>query len=296
MANLIKKRLRKSYKKVDFASSQLPSNRKEVFVNIFRHNTKTLLKLSGLCALFALPAIIWILYMSLSISNFAKGLEILSLDERVAALTKGYAQANTMYIVLIPLIMLWSLGFAGTFRVIKKLVWGEGILLAIDFFIGIKENFKQFATWFFIIGVSLFIMIFNYNYAQLNFDITTIEKAGVAISIAQFVLVWFFSLFYFTQAIVYKLSFFAILKNSFLFLIKTFFPSAGILAITIGIFAAVWMVPYNSAKIITLVLFLSIGAVYCVIVWTLFAHSIFDKYINKEHYPEIYEKGIWKKS
>lgn len=295
MGKLFNRKTKKRYSNSDFTSEQLPSSRKEVFIDLFSNSASKLFKLSGLCVIFALPAIIWIAYMSDAIFAVAKSLDILSGAERAAALSKGYALANTMYIGLIPLLMVWGLGFAGAFRVIKKLVWGEGVLLSSDFFLGIKDNYKQFIVWFFIIGVSLFIMVFNYNYSQSNAGIGTLQQVGIAISIAQFALVGLFTMFYLPQAVLYSLKFSQIAKNSFLFLIKTFPKSLCVFLLTVGIFAALLLMPYNIAKLLAIVILLIIGSIYIVIVWTLYTHSVFDKYINKEHHKEIYEKGLWKK-
>jgi len=294
MGRLFIRKGKKRYSGTDFTSAQLPTTRKEVFFDLFSHSIGKLFKLSGLCAIFALPAIIWIAYMSDAIYSVAKELATLSGIQYAIALNKGYALTNTLYFGLIPLLMIWGLGFAGAFRVIKKMVWGEGVLLSADFFLGIKDNYKQFLTWFFIIGVSLFIMVFNYNYSQSNYDMSFLEQAGIAVSIAQLVLVGLFSMFYLPQAVLYTLGFGAILKNSLLFLIKTFFKSIGVFALSIGIFAFLLLLPYNLAKIAAIAIFLVIGSVYTVIVWTLYTHSVFDKYINQEHHVEIYQKGLWK--
>lgn len=294
MSRLFNRKTKKRYSSCDFTSTQMPSSRKEVFIDLFSNSPAKLFKLSGLCLLFGLPAIIWIAYMSDAINAVAKSLDTLSGIERAAALSKGYSLTNTMYIVLIPLLMVWGLGFAGAFRVIKKLVWGEGVLLSADFFIGIKDNYKQFIVWFFIIGVSLFIMVFNYNYSQSNAEIGVLEQAGIAISISQFVLVGLFTMFYLPQAALYSLKFNQIVKNSFLFLIKTFPKSICVFLLTAGIFVALLLMPYNIAKLLAIVIFLIIGSIYIVIVWTLYSHSVFDKYINKEYHSEIYEKGLWK--
>ena len=32
-----------------------------------------------------------------------------------------------------------------------------------------------------------------------------------------------------------------------------------------------------------------------IVLYTLIAHSAFDKYINKEHYPDMVGKGLYKK-
>lgn len=293
MGRLFNRKSQKRFSSADFSAAQLPATRKEVFIDLFSNSGRKMLKLSGMCALFALPVVIWLAYISDAIVAVAKSLDTLSAIERMAALNRGYALTNTKYIVLIPLLMLWGLGFAGVFRVLKKLVWGEGLLLSSDFFVGIKENYKQFLIWFFIMGVSLFIMVFNYNYSQSNTAMGVLEKAGIAISIAQFILICLLSMFYLPQAVLYNLTFAANFKNSVLFLIKTFPKSLLVFALTAGIFAAPLLMSYNIAKILAAVVFLIIGAVSIAAVWTLYAHSVFDKYINKQHHPEIYEKGLW---
>ena len=56
------------------------------------------------------------------------------------------------------------IGFAGAFYVIKKLVWQEGIMLASDFFQGIKENWKHALINGILFSIFLFGLVIGSTY------------------------------------------------------------------------------------------------------------------------------------
>ena len=52
-------------------------------------------------------------------------------------------------------------------------------------------------------------------------------------------------------------------------------------------------------NMITLIIGLALFAIFnsvVIVIYTLLAHSAFDKFINKEHYPEMVGKGLYKES
>ena len=54
---------------------------------------------------------------------------------------------------------------------------------------------------------------------------------------------------------------------------------------------------YTYEVIITLIIAMALFAIFnsvVIILYTLISHDAFDKYINKEHYPEMVGKGLYK--
>ena len=96
----------------------------------------------------------------------------------------------------------------------------------------------------------------------------------------------------FTQDVYYENSIFTTFKNSFCFLGLLNWKVLVLFLLTTG--AVFALACFNLITLaIGLFLFAILNSV-IIIIYTLLAHSAFDKVINQEHYPEMVGKGLYK--
>lgn len=265
------------------AKKTLPHNRKEVFFDLLAHRKMTLFALSCFVFMFFIPLAVDLLYF-----NFL---------ESVAIVNEKYEYLFSLFfysmLIMLPCMIVGFLGFAGGFYVTKRLVWQEDVSLAVDFFHGIKENWKHAIINGLVFGLCLFGLVVGGTYLIIYAPTTPIW-CGIGIG----GLILFFLVFgmivslNFTQDVYYKNGVLVTFKNSFCFLgllnwkvLILFLLSTGTV-VTLAIFNLLTLA-------IGLALFAFInGSV--IVIYTLISHAAFDKYINKEHYPDMVGKGLYK--
>ena len=106
------------------AKRALPHNRKEAFFDLLKYRKMTLFVLSCYVFMFFIP-----LAVDLFLFNYWESMAI-------AAEKTEYLYSLVFYsmLIMIPCVMIGFIGFAGGYYVSKKLVWQEGISIAVDFF------------------------------------------------------------------------------------------------------------------------------------------------------------------
>ena len=265
------------------AKRSLPHNRKEVFFDLLKHRKMSLFALSCFTFMFFIP-----LAVDLFVFNFFEA-------GAIANDKSEYLFSLVFYsmVIMLPCMMVGFLGLAGAFYVAKKMVWQEGIVIADDFFNGIKEGWKHALINGLLFGVLLFGLIVGGSYLLI---FSPIEPIWCGVGIGAIVLVFLFFgmviVLFFTQDVYYQNPFIVTFKNSFYFLallnwkvLLIFVLSTGVV-ITLGCFNMVTLA-------IGLFLFAVLNSV-VIILYTLISHSAFDKYINQEHYPDFVGKGLYK--
>ena len=136
------------------AKRALPKNRKEVFFDLLKHRKMTLFSLSCFTFMFFIPLAVDLFYF-----NFLE-------SAAISANKPEYLFSLFFYsmLIMIPCMIIGFIGFAGAFYVIKKLVWQEGIMLASDFFQGIKENWKHTLINGVLFSIFLFGLVIGSTY------------------------------------------------------------------------------------------------------------------------------------
>ena len=196
-------------------------------------------------------------------------------------------------LIMLPCMAIGFIGFAGAFYTAKRIVWQEGISLASDFFKGIKENWKHALINGVIFGLVLFGLVVGGSYLLIYAPVTPVVRGiGLGALILVFMLFGMVIALNFTQDVYYENGYGVTLKNSFSFLgllnwkiLLVFLFSTGVV-VTLALFNLVTLA-------IGLILFAFTNSV-VIILYTLISHSAFDKYINKEHYPDMVNKGLYK--
>lgn len=199
-----------------------------------------------------------------------------------------------MYLWLILPFAVLSVGAAGVFYVIRRLVWGEEISFLSDFWKGIKMNAVQS-----VISGVLFIafvgaLCYGMNTLSLNVQLGSAYWVLLIIQIFLLVVAVLLLLFQYCIIAVYSDSMIKIIKNSFALVFMTL--PRGLLTL-VAIAAPVALIAMlGSSYLMYLIAVTVMGLVgfgYAILLFTLYAHGAFDKFINKDNFPSIYKKGLY---
>ena len=284
-------------KKVKFANSDylyssLPNTRKDAFKDVYKHNFLTILK----CGVALLVSIIPVLLFSIFMDVGRLGMTPAHYSEEDLAVTlllwhvvRGIGFTLLLVIVVIAI--------SGIMRVLKLVIYQEGVDFFYDFKVGIKESFSSMLVFYLI-----YMVIYNAtNYLRLIF---LSQYVGLVVLLIFFLLFTPMLMWAYLSITIYQTKFWEYTKNSLFFFMKTIgFSYLFILAIIWPFILSSLVadglisIPISPFYIATKnVIFIVMSLFYypCVIIITLlFASSKFDKYINKDNYPEIYRKGLY---
>ena len=268
----------------DYELSSLPTTRKEAFKDVYRHNFKTIFSSGIALTLFALPLIIFLVVMSIA----RLGINLDKYTEEV------YDSVLLVWDLILNggavlLLFIFAIGLMGVMRIIKLLIYQEGINFRHDFFLGIKENFKHFSL-IYLFGAIIYLLTYCVYIFLLNFifGITLI-----LLFIVIFVPVIFWA---FITINVYQTTLINYLKNAFFFYVKTILWSLLFTILLIWPFFLVFL-PISGYSLFikypVLILLILFYYPLLIIISNLYAYSKFDFFINKDNYPEIYQKGLY---
>ena len=263
----------------------LPRNRREVFFDLIKHRKMTLFSLSSFTFMFFIPLAVDLFYF-----NYVESLAI-------AADKKDHLFSLLFYsmLIMLPCMIVGFIGLAGAFYVAKKMVWQEGISMAHDFSIGIKENWKHALINGVLFGLFLFGLVVGGSYLAIFTPIQPIWTGiGIGAIILMFMLFGMVISLNFTQDVYYQNTYMITMKNSFFFLALMNWKVLLIFLFSTGV--VITLACFNMITLgIGLLLFAILNSV-VIILYTLVSHSAFDKYINKEHYPDMVNKGLYKEN
>lgn len=263
----------------------LPSNRFEMLRDILKYRLFDIILLSIYMFLFMLPSILWTIFGGYLFSN----VETHSIYEVI--LING---------INIIFIMIFGLGSAGSFYVLKKICFQEGESINHDFIVGIKKNWKMFLLIYFFIGLIYFL---------LEVGIATISSYesldGITIGAIQGIMygifIIFMMIFFFmqTQTIIYVANFTQLFINGVKFTFGMFLKNIGIFFILLLPLFIFELVPsiggidYFQYTMIILEAVFYFGFSFCI--FSLYSNHVFDLSLNKE-YSELYRKGLVKEN
>lgn len=261
----------------------LPHNRKEVFFDLLKHRKMNLFALSCFTFMFFIPLAVDLFYF-----NFLESVAIANeMDEYLFSLV-FYSM-----LIMLPCMIIGFLGLAGAFYVVKKIVWQEGTSLSVDFFQGIKENWKHALINGAIFGIVLFGLIMGGSYFIIFSPVAPVWSGiGIGALILLFIVIGIVLSMFFTQDVYYVNPYGTTFKNSFLFMGILNWKLLVLFVLSTGLVVGLCCI-----NMITLGIGLFLFAVFnsvVVLLYTLISHSAFDKYINKEHHPEMVGKGLYK--
>lgn len=270
--------MRRNKENKDFNISNMPHNRIEVFKDILLNRSSTLFSVGIMLLIFAIPLIAIVFFSLQTLANFKEYSE------------ETYQQLlltlNTNNLLIMVGLMFFSIGLAGAYKIVRMLIWQEGIFFMHDFFKGVKENLKNFLLTGFFIG------LLNLVTQYLYFNVSVSEYAIMACII---VIAFFLPsvLFILGQSIIYKLPYIQMLKNAILLAWRNFYTSIPVLLLNVAFIVVPFFIE-NIAYLVYILLIPILIAPLLIMFNMLYTDTLFDKFINKDNFKEIYDKGIYR--
>ena len=307
---LITRLLEGKEKSEEYARSTLPTNRWQLFWDIFKGNFGKIVKVNLLTIIFFIPMIaVIVLRILMSESNgllypFGANLGVGYPAAPIqAGLSESLAMTNNfmLYIGLVLTSFIAALGLSGGMYVIRNMVWTEGIFVSNDFWRGIKLNYKnalQSALFFCVVLALCGSMV---NLSDFTIAAGTLSKGQVVwmrisqvISYILLVLAAMMTLWSIALGVNYKFKFIAMLKNSFLLTIGTL-PQTIFFGVIALIPFALFLFGGSFLTVIAVILVLLFGLSFALLVWLDFAQWVFDRYINPKIEGAKVGRGIYNK-
>lgn len=271
----------------DFTENDLPSNRKEVFFDIFKNRFRYLIRCGLFLFLTAIPFLIICLFKTYSLAGILSDYtaNMMSQTEYETAI-QTYSFIFDLLIVLSSFIL--SIGISGMSRVIRQLAYLEPLFFGKDFGDGIKMNYKQIC-----VHVMLLTIIYMLSDISSKANMNVVVMNYIPMVIFLFIIIPLF-LYCLSQTNVYIMPVFKAIKNSMLLLFKSV-PVCVLFCLVIFGFTFLNYIPnFNISVIIYVLVIVFIVPMYY-LAWFLYSSYVFDKHINKQYYPEIVDKGIVRK-
>ncbi len=295
-------------KSEEYARSTLPTNRWQLFWDIFKGNFSKMVKVNLLVFLFCIPTILVIFFSSVMDDGngimypFGANLGVgyPSLPDLAGVSESIHMQSEIMMFGGIAISMLIaSVGISGGMYVVRNMVWTEGIFVANDFWKGVKKNYKValLSTLFFCLV--LLLGKFLINMTDFTLAVSEVGKArkiwltiSKVFSIGLIVFAAFMAFWMLALGLNYEQKAFTLIKNSVLM-------SIGMFPQTV-FFGVIALLPFllfmlgNFFMIVSVIILILFGFSFALLVWINFSQWSFDKFINPKIGVET-NKGIWNK-
>lgn len=294
-------------KSEDYARNSLPSNRWELFWDIFKGRFSKLVIVNLIMLVFFLPLLALILYRFMALVSyganypFAQGFGV---GYMAPSSLVGFSETIVFQVDLISYLglpiaaLIAAFGIAGGAYVMRNMVWTEGIFVANDFLRGIKQNIKQ------VLLIALtFSMVFYITTVAISFSRQCIA-AGSPISwlytiimIFSYIILFMYaiiSLHMITMSVTYDLTFMKMLRNATLFSVS-FLPH-NIFFIFMGLIPYFIMQFGSFFLIVGLIMIILFGFSLITLIWTNYSQWIFDKYMNDKIPGAKKNRGIYEKT
>ncbi len=293
-------------KSEDYARGTLPSNRWELFWDIFKGRFGKLVIINLLTILFCIPLALLIFFRYIALVNYGASYpfsQSFGLGYMASSSMVGYAesivvQVNLITYLLLPVVvMIMAIGVSGGAYVMRHMVWTEGIFVANDFWKGIKENYKQILLIGLVYSLVFYVSIMSISMAEqsvaMNADHKWIYIVSEVLSYILLVIFSIMTLHMITMSVTYKLKFRHLIKNSFLFTVALapqnfFFILLGAIPFILLTFGGILM-------FIGIILILLFGVSLLLLIWTDYSHWAYDRFVNDKVPGAQKNRGIYEK-
>ncbi|MDY2714290.1 MAG: hypothetical protein SOV37_02920 [Candidatus Borkfalkiaceae bacterium] len=293
-----------------YARSTLPTNRWELGWDVFKTNKGKLFGLNLLTLLFCLPlvALFVMRYVLKTVDiaifpftqNMGIGYPAYPATSGLQAQLALNVNVEFFKFVIIGVAFL-AVAISGGFYVMRNMVWAEGVMVVSDFFKGVKQNY--FVVFF---SLLFYTVVMAASVLSLNMSSVLIATGGgikwllVVAQVLTYVIMAIATMMVFymiTLGITYKLSFGALIRNSFILSIALVPTNVFFIA-----FSAVWLLLLLLGKVMPLFLIIGIFMVFIwgvslfMLVWTDYSNWVFDTYVNDKVPGAKKNRGIYKPS
>lgn len=282
----------KQNNKKDFDEYLLPGTRRKQCLEILTINWKKIGLIGLLFAAFGLPLIMCHVIIPAARETIYQSLiQVGKTEQEIIGILAFYTFISDCVAILAYLLL--SLAFAGSVRIIKNIVYNEGVLFKEDFIKGIKMYWKSFMLAFGIYGFTRAIL--------KGIDLLTINSTDTKISILIGVVTALFyvvilPLMYISLAfsIYYTDGFAKRLVTSFKLYISNILGLLAFIPWMLALYYLLPLIPQFAIRIVVELAILIVAAPLFVLFFHLFMVHVFDKAINKNQFPELYRKGLSK--
>ncbi len=305
---LITRILEGKEKSEEYARSTLPTNRWQLFWDVFKGNFGKLVKVNLLILLFFLPLFAFLIVNNAVVENngylspfFANagpmGYPAYPEQAGIAELI-SLQNSLTLYVGILVCSVIAAVGLAGGMYVIRNMVWTEGIFVANDFWRGIRLNFKNALQVALVFSITLFLGGTMIASAEYNMATETgIRWLMVASEVVSYILLVVVTLMCFwmiSLGVNYKLSFFQMIRNSFILMLGTIIQTVFFIALAMLPFLLL-LLDGQFFTLMACVIIILFGFAYSLLVWINFSQWAFDQYINPKLAGAKVGRGIYNK-
>lgn len=273
----------------DFNYSDMPSTRRQVFLDVYKNRFWLVLGQGALLFVFLLPFLAVYIIGNVKVyeTNLMFENNLISSEE---ATNKIFALNNAVNLLLIPCLCIFAVGLSGVCGLFRKLVWQEPIMLVHDFGKSLKANAWHFIIAFFIIGLANYLL--RYCLQNLYFSSDFAAQAALCASLVFAFLIVFITPLFLAQTTVYNLPVSGKFKNSFLLSMRA--PLKSLIMLLLNVAPYLLLLINNQYLFIGAIILLPLLVTPMQILSsTLICDSVLDEYVNKENFTEIYKKGLY---
>lgn len=262
--------------------SRLPHNRWQVFTDRLQTHFGKFILLGLLLLLFALPLFAVRFFTDLMISSLQESFNSAQITEQQFVDTVKTIQLFSSLANVVGYVI-FGIGVMGVLRHVRKMAWSEPTSFWYDFGIGIKQNLG--GLWCFLaIGVlNAFASVCMQNYTDVVAVIPFCLQVFVLFPIILHIVV---------QLSIYNHKTWDLITTSAFIYVKTVPLSIvfSLLFTSYGLFDLISSFAVKYLLKMAFVILLPIA----MLGWFLYCCSALDKYVNRQSYPQIVDKGIWR--
>ncbi|MCQ2399029.1 MAG: hypothetical protein MJ072_00810 [Clostridia bacterium] len=290
----------------EYVKGTLPTSRWELFWDVIKGNALKLVGNNALTLLTLLPfAFVLLLCSSFHVTyganapfNVGFGIGYPAVPQLMGVAEISAFQSDLQTLIFVPITaIIAGLGLAGCFYNTRNLAWQEGVFVAQDFLRGIKKNFFVVAGSLLLLSVVSVLDLIAVDYIDILITQGIVgEWVSILCKIFAYTVIGFFTIVTFymiTMGVTYELKFFDLFKNA---VILTIVYLPGNLVITLAAFLPFALFLLGEMIAILGVVLLGVfGISFAALVWTVYAHYVFDKSINLYLPKESRNRGLYSK-
>lgn len=295
-----------SEKSEGYARQSLPSNRWELFWDIFKGRFGKLVIINLLVLLFCLPLVALLFFRYMAVSGYGAmapfGLPF-GVGYQAPLSFVGYQEnialvANSQMFLFLPLaLMIAGIGISGGAYVIRNMVWTEGVFVANDFWKGVKQNILTVGLIAVLYSLVFYLSVLGISYE--NKLLATGEGITWLLTVSKYIIVVILALFtimtlhMISMTVTYKVTLRQLFKNSFILTFgvlphNVIFVLLGILPLFVMFIGSIF-----TTIGVMLIIFLWIS--YFLLVWTNYCQWLYDKFMNDKVPGAQKNRGIYQK-
>nr|MDD6336662.1 hypothetical protein [bacterium] len=281
-------------RKGDLRKEDMPKTRMELFWTVLKVRFWKLFGMNGLWLIFNLPVFLWVLLMMTNLSQvIATGMPSDQSQFFTFFLNQMAPIILTGAMVLIPLLVLGGLGYAGLAGVMNTWAYDENDWAWDGFWAGIKQHWKQSLGIQAVNGVVLLVLVNAYIFYIGNAaDVPVFAYSAIFILMLALIFVMM-NIFVYPLMATYRMKFWYLWRNSFWMAIGRFPFALGVLLIIVGLPVIIYAIAGVSYGMIALFVYFSlIGGALSMLIATSYAHSVFDRYLNPRIPGAIIDRGL----